>query len=482
MLNPVPMDSWHTGPASDAAMPILAYPARANASIPPRSPAEAPHAITVAPSNDSRTPAALPAAWNRPTSSSAHARIHVMPCTNASACARMEFLVSIPPGGHRRRTIRHHARIQTRYPDQNAAGAAATASARSLVAHRKNNGANTTTAARCSGGTRARASTGSIVSAMASATGALAAANDAPQDASSIPLKLRTHDVRFANASSSDAKRPSTSPGYDPSARSPLVPSSSSSSSSASSSTTCASPRFFPTRTSPRRPREDRVPRALVPPVCAARTRPRAPRPPRTFPGRPRPRAPRRRRPPFFLPGFRRASSGASGASRRAGDALVAEGQSKKNGSAEDYRHVEGVERDERGGLAGGYDAVEYGRVRDEKRDGVRETVSQVRESFDGDDVVGTARARVRILASDDAPTAGEAHEDGERLAEVGDEEARADGSLSASRRSGVSDSRRAAAWVKMSGAAPPSARMVAPATSSESPRRAEMRSTEGAK
>ena len=130
----------------------------------------------------------------------------------------------------------------------------------------------------------------------------------------------------------------------------------------------------------------------------------------------------------FSCRGFGARLRAPRGASRRAGDALVAEGQSKKNGSAEDYRHVEGVERDERGGLAGGYDAVEYGRVRDEKRDGVRETVSQVRESFDGDDVVGTARARVRILASDDAPTAGEAHEDGERLAEVGDEEARADG------------------------------------------------------
>ena len=210
---------------------------------------------------------------------------------------------------------------------------------------------------------------------MASATGALAAANEQRRGAaSSIPLKLRTHDVRFANASSSDAKRPSTSPGYDPSARSPLVPSSSSSSSSASSSTACASRDFSRPRTSPRRPREDRVPRALVPPVCAARTRPRAPRPPRTFRvvlGRGRLDVAVH----LFPAGFRRASSGASGNVPAApGDALVAEGQSKKNGSAEDYRHVEGVERDERGGLAGGYDAVEYGRVRDEKRDGVRET------------------------------------------------------------------------------------------------------------
>ena len=54
--------------------------------------------------------------------------------------------------------------------------------------------------------------------------------------------------------------------------------------------------------------------------------------------------------------------------------------------------------------------------------------------------------------------------------------------SLSANLRSGSSLSTSAAICVKMSGAAPPSASKVAPATSSGSRRRSAMRSTAGAK
>ena len=54
--------------------------------------------------------------------------------------------------------------------------------------------------------------------------------------------------------------------------------------------------------------------------------------------------------------------------------------------------------------------------------------------------------------------------------------------SLSANRRSGSALSTSAAICVNMSGAAPPSARSVAPATSSGSLRRVAMRSTAGAK
>ena len=49
MLSPVPIESWHRGPATLAVTAMRAYPARDVATMPARSPALAPHAITVAP-------------------------------------------------------------------------------------------------------------------------------------------------------------------------------------------------------------------------------------------------------------------------------------------------------------------------------------------------------------------------------------------------------------------------------------------------
>ena len=106
------MASWQSGPASDAVIAVLTNPTLAMASMPPKSPADAPHAMTVAPNRLSRTPAIRPNAWKTPTSSSASRFIHRMPVTNVATCAVLVRRGFNPVGGHFLTTKRQTATVQ----------------------------------------------------------------------------------------------------------------------------------------------------------------------------------------------------------------------------------------------------------------------------------------------------------------------------------------------------------------------------------
>mmetsp|Transcript_3863 Transcript_3863/g.15712 ORF Transcript_3863/g.15712 Transcript_3863/m.15712 type:complete len:278 (+) Transcript_3863:1746-2579(+) len=217
IANPVPALSWQSGPASDAVTAIRVDPRLATASVPPRSPALAPHDMNVAPSRLSRTPHARPAAWNNPTSSSAQRCIQTMPWKNVNAVSHRDFPGSNhpfaptdPPRNEYQTAHAYHAPK----PHARSAGSLSDNGPSAPAAPIANTGATTQTSSRCPRDIRgfdsfpstSRPARRGIVHDMASRTGAAATApRPTPSLSSASPLSTLAHSaIASARATNDD--------------------------------------------------------------------------------------------------------------------------------------------------------------------------------------------------------------------------------------------------------------------------------------